>query len=125
MEVCRLLKPGGKLLLDLIHREYARQKFTPSSWHEANEDVVVCRRRKLLDDGIVVREMALSKDSGLIRDATYFARLFRYAELEALLKESGFQQINRAGSLASQPRVGDYGLLSNRMLVTARRPNPG
>jgi D-alanine-D-alanine ligase len=121
-EICRLLKPGGTLLLDLVHNDYARQQFKPSSWHEATRDVVVCRQRKLLDEGVLVREMVISKRSGLIRDVTYFARLFRRKELEVLLAGSGFKQISCAGTLVSHPKPDDYGLLSKRMLVTAQKP---
>jgi len=121
-EICRLLRSGGKLLLDLIHSDYARKQFKPSSWHEANEDVVVCRERELLKEGVLVREIVLSKRRGLVRDVTYFARLFQPKELEALLTESGFQQIDCGGLLVSHPKADDYGLLNKRMLVTAYKP---
>ena len=120
-EICRLLRPGGKLLLDLIHSDYARQQFKPSSWHEATKEVVVCRRRQLLDRGVLVREMVISKGNGLIRDVTYFARLFQFEELEVLLRDSGFAQISYAGKVVSHPKPEDYGLLSKRMLVTAEK----
>jgi D-alanine-D-alanine ligase len=121
-EICRLLRPGGTLLLDLVHNDYARQQFKPSSWHEATRDVVVCRQRKLLDQGVLVREMVISKRSGLIRDVTYFARLFHPEELEVLLAGSGFRQISCGDTLVSHAQPGDYGLLSKRMLVTAHKP---
>ena len=118
-EICRLLSPGGKVLLDLVHSDYVRRQLKPSSWHEANEDVVVCRQRRLLKEGVLVREIVLSKKDGLIRDVTYFARLFQARELEILLAHSGFHQINCEGILVSHPKAGDYGLLSKRLLVTA------
>ena len=121
-EICRLLRPGGRLLLDLIHSDYARQQFKPSSWHEATKDVVVCRRRQLLDAGVLVQEMVISKGSGLIRDVTYFARLFRPKELETLLADSGFNQISCDGKMVSHSGPEDYGLLSKRMVVTAQKP---
>jgi D-alanine-D-alanine ligase len=121
-EICRLLRPGGKLLLDLVHSYYARQQFKPSSWHEAGEDLVVCRQRQLRDTGVLVREMVLSKGNGLIRDVTYFARLFQRKELEVLLTHSGFKEITSVGKLVSHPKPGDYGLLSKRMVVTAEKP---
>jgi D-alanine-D-alanine ligase len=121
-EICRLLRSGGKLLLDLIHSDYARKQFKPSSWHEANEDVVVCRERELLKEGVLVREIVMSKRRGLVRDVTYFARLFQPKELEALLTESGFQQIDCGGLLVSHPKADDYGLLNKRMVVTAHKP---
>ncbi len=121
-EICRLLRPGGKVLLDLVHPGYVRQQFNPNSWHEANEDVVVCRQRKLLKEGVLAREVVLSKQQGLIRDVTYFSRIFQPRELETLLADSGFHQINTKGGLVSQPEPGDYGLLGKRMLVTAHKP---
>ncbi len=121
-EICRLLRPGGKVLLDLVHPGYIRQQFKPSSWHEANEDVLVCRNRKLLSGGVVVREIVLSRQHGLIRDVTYFARFFQPRELETFLIESGFHQINCGGIMVSQPEPGDYGLLTKRMVVTAHKP---
>jgi D-alanine-D-alanine ligase len=122
LEICRLLRPGGRVLLDLVHYDYARQQFKPSSWHEANEDVVVCRERKLLDKGVLVREIVLSKRRGLVRDVTYFARLFRRQELEVLLADSGFEQINCGDTLVSHKEADDYGLLSKRMVVSAHKP---
>jgi len=121
-EIGRLLRPGGKLLLDLVHSDYAREQFKSQSWHEANEDVIVCRQRKLRKDGVLVREIVLSKVRGLIRDATYFARLFQPQELKVLLAASGFQQINFSAAFVSHGKPDDYGLLSNRMLVTACKP---
>jgi D-alanine-D-alanine ligase len=121
-EIRRLLKPGGKVLLDLIHSDYARAHFKPSSWHEANEDVVVCRERELQNEGVLVREIVLSKERGLIRDVRYFARLFQPQDMEALLTECGFQQIDCGGLLVSHPKADDYGLLNKRMLVTAFKP---
>ena len=121
-EIRRLLRPGGKVLLDLIHSDHARQQFKPTSWHEAGEDLVVCRQRQLRDTGVLVREMVLSKENGLIRDVRYFARLFRHKELEVLLADSGFKEITSVGTLVSHPRPEDYGLLSKRMVVTAEKP---
>jgi D-alanine-D-alanine ligase len=120
-EICRLLRPGGKLLLDLVHSDYVRKYFTASSWHEATDDVVVCRQRKLRPDGILVREIVLSKKRGLIRDASYFARLFRTQELKVLLTASGFHQITFGGAFIAHSKPDDYGLLTNRMVVTAEK----
>ena len=67
-------------------------------------------------------EIVLSKERGLIRDVRYFARLFQPQDLEGLLTESGFQQIDCGGLLVSHPKADDYGLLNKRMLVTAFKP---
>jgi hypothetical protein len=64
----------------------------------------------------------LSKRQGLVRDVTYFARLFQGRELEALLVDSGFHQIDCGITMVSHPKVDDYGLLTKRMLVSAQKP---
>ena len=69
-----------------------------------------------------MREIVLSKERGLIRDVRYFARLFQPQDMEALLTECGFEQIDCGGLLVSHPKADDYGLLNKRMLVTALKP---
>jgi len=49
-EAFRLLKPKGSLFLDLPNREYVLKNFSPQSWHEASEEIVVCRKRRLDED---------------------------------------------------------------------------
>ena len=58
MEAHRLLSPGGTILLDLASRDYIVNNFKPVSWHEADDDIVVCRERTLKDDLAVSRETA-------------------------------------------------------------------
>ena len=68
-EAFRLLKSKGSLFLDLPHREYVLKNFTPQSWHEANEEeIVVCRKRRLDGDVWCGREIVISKTRGMIRD---------------------------------------------------------
>ena len=118
-EAFRLLMPEGSLLLDLPNREYVLRNFTPHSWHEANDEIVVCRQRRLDDDIIYSREMVISKDKGLIREANYSTRLYSPEKITALLTSAGFDSITFPDTFVSNERKGDYGLMSNRMIVIA------
>ena len=84
-EAFRLLLPEGSLLLDLPDREYVLKNLNPYAWHEANEEIVVCRQRRLDDDMVYCREMVISKHKGLIRDENYCTRLYSREKITALL----------------------------------------
>jgi D-alanine-D-alanine ligase len=120
-EAARLLTAGGQFLLDLIDRDAALRQFCAESWHEATEDIVVCWKRELAHDVIRVRELVLSKTSGVLRDRTYAERLYSPEDIRTLLTAEGLHDIViQHGAFIYDPDHGtDYGLATNRMLVTA------
>ena len=122
-EVVRLLTPGGRFFLDLVDREVALQQFRAESWHEATEDIVVCWKRELAQEMVHVREMVLSKRTGVLRDRTYAERLYSHDQISTLLQEVGFEKIEtRCDILGYTPDSStDYGLATNRMVVTAMK----
>ena len=120
-EVARVLTAHGRFLLDLIDRDVALRHFCPESWHEATDDIVVCWKRELVHDVIRVRELVLSKATGLLRDRTYAERLYSPEAIRRLLTAVGFHDIViQQGAFVYDPdHDTDYGLATNRMLVTA------
>ena len=122
-EVARTLTPGGRFLLDLIDRDIALRHFCPESWHEATDDIVVCWKRELVHDVIRVRELVLSKTTGMLRDRAYAERLYSPESIRQLLTEVGFHDIViQHGAFVYDPdQDTDYGLATNRMLVTAAK----
>jgi D-alanine-D-alanine ligase len=120
-EAFRLLKPKGWLFLDLPHREYVVENFVPRSWHEATEEVVVCRQRRLDEDVMYGREMVISKTRGMIRDATYCTRIYSPEKITRMLKSAGFASVTTHKDFVSHGKKGDYGLMTNRMIVIAHK----
>jgi len=120
-EAFRLLKPKGWLFLDLPHREYVVENFVPRSWHEADEEVVVCRQRRLDEDVMYGREMVISKTKGMIRDATYCTRLYSPEKITTMLRSAGFASVAIQKDFVSHGEKGDYGLMTNRMIVIAHK----
>jgi len=120
-EGARVLTAGGQFLLDLIDRDAALQHFCAESWHEATDDIVVCWKRELTHDVIRVRELVLSKATGVLRDRAYAERLYSPDGIRTLLMTAGFHDIViQHGAFVYDPDHGtDYGLATNRMLVTA------
>ncbi|MDY7001735.1 MAG: GNAT family N-acetyltransferase [Thermodesulfobacteriota bacterium] len=120
-EINRVLKPGGRLLLDLANRDHVGSNLAPVIWHEADGDVIVCRKRTLKKQGVAAREIVLSRERGLVRESAYFFRLFRRAEIRKILGCHGFDEISIQDGYRSHQDQTDMGLFNNRVLVTAKR----
>jgi D-alanine-D-alanine ligase len=120
-EIFRLLMPKGLVLLDLPNREYVLKNFTPKSWHEANEAIVVCRHREVEGDIVYGREMVISKHKGLIRDATYCTRLYSPEKITGLLTSAGFSSVHIERGFSVQEKGEDCGLTTHRVFVIARK----
>ena len=120
-EAFRLLKPEGTLLLDLPDKDYVLQNFNPFSCHKVNEDITVSRERELGDDIIYSREIVTSEKRGCIRDRTYCTRLYSPEKISDLLYSAGFSPITCKRDFMNREAEGDYGCMTNRMIVTAKR----
>jgi D-alanine-D-alanine ligase len=110
------------LLLDLTDRGYAKKNLRPYSWHEADKDVIVCRKREMEKDAIKAREIVISRKKGLLRDGYYCERLYTRKKIASLLRETGFNNIKARKNISLHKRRSDYGFLTSRMIVTARKP---
>ncbi|MBD3305218.1 methyltransferase domain-containing protein [candidate division KSB3 bacterium] len=120
-EAFRLLKPQGTLLLDLPDREYILQHFKSFSQHQINDDLNVTRHRELREDLIACREIVTSQKHGCIRDGTYCIRLYSPETISAMLRAAGFAAIRFVKDFMRRDADGDYGTMTNRMVVTAEK----
>ena len=120
-EAFRLLMPEGTLLLDLPDRDYVRQNFNPFSCHKVNKDITVRRERELVGDIIYTRETVISEKKGCIRDGTYCTRLYSLEKISDLLYSVGFSSITCKKGVMRRKAEGDYGCMTNRMMVTAKK----
>ena len=121
LEANRLLMPEGTLLLDLPNKDYVLKNFNPESWHEADDDIVVCRQRRLEEDILYSREKVISKSRGGIRDETYCTRLYSEKKIVKMLVSCGFSSIDAQKDYMSHEKKGDYGCMTNRMIVIAHK----
>jgi len=120
-EAFRLLCPGGQLLLDLPMRKHVERKFKPVVHHTVDDDLDVTRTR-LLEDGVIYAcETIISKTQGIIRKNTYCTRLFRPATIARLLKTAGFKKVEIESDYMDRSGKGDFGTLTNRMIVAAEK----
>jgi len=117
----RLLKNGGRLLLDLTNPDYVRNHLLPISWHEANKDITVFRERRLRGNILRAREIVISKKKGLLRDGYYCENIYNKGTITRLLDASGFKRPSIKKDISLHKDKKDYGFLTSRMIVTAEK----
>ena len=120
-EVFRVLKPGGKIFIDVADGEYLRENFQPHSWEWISKKEFVLRERSLSKDRqrLISREIITHIENGVIADQFYAERLYSSTELISLLEKSGFSGITIHGEHApSSQRNQDLGMMERRILLS-------
>jgi D-alanine-D-alanine ligase len=122
-EIFRVLKPWGRLLLDVTDGEYLKQKFQARSWEWINKKLFVCRERSLSADRqrLISREVITDVTKGVIADQFYAERLYTKDDLLTLLKEAGFSDVAihaeiETDSVSNQ----DLGMMEKRIVITGK-----
>ena len=122
-EIFRVLKPWGRLLLDVTDGEYVKEKFQARSWEWISKKLFVCRERSLSADRqrLISREVVTDVTKGVIADQFYAERLYTKENLLTLFKEAGFSDVLVHGEIATDSaRNQDLGMMEKRILLTGR-----
>ena len=122
-EIFRVLKPWGRLLLDVTDGEYVKEKFQARSWEWISKKLFVCRERSLSADRkrLISREVVTDVTKGVIADQFYAERLYTKENLLTLFKEAGFSDVVVHGEIATDSaRNQDLGMMEKRIMLTGR-----
>jgi SAM-dependent methyltransferase len=117
-EVHRSLRPGGRFLVELIHKDGLLPHWLPSTVERLGDDVVIDERTYDPLTGRVHTRRITVRD-GRLREASFFVRLFGFIELRDWLLQAGFR--TAAGY------AGDGSALtaaSSRMILVAEKHRP-
>ncbi|NHE59223.1 methyltransferase domain-containing protein [Cyclobacterium plantarum] len=120
-EVFRVLKPGGRLLMDVADGSFLRDNFTPRSWEWIDKKHFVCRERSLATDNerLISREVVTNTEKGVIVDQFYAERLYTREILADLIGKVGFKELNFHGNIeVASLRNQDLGMMANRFILT-------
>jgi len=121
-EVFKVLKPWGKLLIDVADGEYLRENFQPRSWEWTGKKYFVCRERSLSLDRkhLISRELVTHIEKGIISDQFYSVRLYDRQTLTELLEAAGFSDVTFYGEISTDSqRNQDLGMMERRIIATA------
>lgn len=121
-EVLRVLRPDGKILIDITDGSYMRKSFQARSWEWIDKNYFVCRERSLSADSerLISREVITHVSKGVIADQFYAERLYTQNDLKRSLKTAGFENYSNYSRVTSDSkRNQDLGMMAQRMIVTA------
>ena len=110
------LKPGARLVMDVMGKEVLARRFRERHWSE-NNGVFVLEEPKILRDWSGVETRWIVFAEGKKREFTVFLRLYSAAELAALLEASSFAGVDLYGDLAGAP----YDQNAKRLVAVARK----
>ncbi|UCC18828.1 MAG: methyltransferase domain-containing protein [Promethearchaeota archaeon] len=121
-EVFRVLKPWGKILVDITDGDYIKKNFERRSWEWIDKELFVCRERSLSLDKhkLISREVITHVNKGVLVDQFYSERLYSKNKISKLLKDVGFSDIIFNGSITPESQRGqDLGMMKKRIIVSA------
>jgi len=121
-EIFRVLKPWGKLLIDVADGEYLKNNYNPHSWEWIDKKYFVCRERALSIDKnrLISREIVTHVGKGVIVDQFYAERLYSKDSISKVLESAGFKKINFHGEFSpDSKRNQDLGMMERRIITTA------
>lgn len=122
-EVLRVLKPWGRILLDITDGVYLKDNFESRSWEWINKKYFVCRERSLSSDEqrLISREVVTHVEKGVIADQFYAERLYSPDEIRQLIKKAGFTTFVHHGGLSPNSlRNQDLGMMVHRFVVSGQ-----
>jgi len=121
-EVFRVLKPWGKILIDITDGEFLRENFQSRSWEWIDKNLFVCRERSLSLDKqkLISREVITHVNKGVLVDQFYAERLYSKIGISELLEKVGFSDVIFHGSITPESqRDQDLGMMEKRIIVSA------
>jgi SAM-dependent methyltransferase len=116
-EIGRVLRPGGRLLVELMHRDRLVRFFTEQDWHLMGEGRLLLEQRGFDPvAGIAQTTQTLIEPNGGRDSRTFSIRVYTATELLAMLERAGFAEARCHGDLQGGPFATD-----TRLVVVARR----
>ncbi len=121
-EIIRVLKPQGKLLIDITDGQYIKENFQPRSWEWIDSKYFVCRERSLSQnqERLISREVITHVEQGVIADQFYAERLYTRNSITDLLSLASFNSIQFHTEVVTESRRNqDLGMMAQRMIISA------
>ncbi len=120
-EIHRVLRPGGRLVVETMHRDWLVTHFRESDWQLLGAGRLLLERRTFDPASGVAQTTQTLIDTTGDRDSRSFSvRVYTATELVAMLRRAGFAETRCYGDLDGGPFTA-----SARLVVVARRADDG
>jgi SAM-dependent methyltransferase len=117
--ISRSLKRGGRLLLDMLNREWAVANYIQNDWHSETDGTLYVEHRALdlASSRMRVRFIIVSPNGDRHDSIGHDIRLYTLTEMTRLLERVGFGGIEVSGGFDDER----YGIDSRRMILCAQK----
>lgn len=117
-EIARVLKPGGRLVIETMHRDLLVRTFDESGWQLLGEGRLLLEQRAFDPVGGIAQDTQTVIDSDGRRESRTFAtRVYSATELVAMVRAAGFEKAIVYGDLSGGPFD-----TNTRLVLVARTP---
>lgn len=118
--ICRALKPGGRLLLDTLNRDYIVGELPMRIWWEGDGCVVLEEVDfNFHTSRVLIRRSVVFQDGRQVEHEISI-RAYSLHELGKLLRQAGFRVLDVSGSLATKSHF--FGGTSRNIIMVCERP---
>ena len=103
-EIRRVLRPGGRLVVETLHRDFLAARFREHDWRSAGAARVLLEQRTFdLASGVCQTTQTLIDPAGTRESRTYSVRVYTATELTAMARAAGFAEVRCFGGLDGSP----------------------
>ena len=112
------LKPGGRLVMDLIGKEKLARIFQPTTSEKLEDGTLLVQRHEVFDEWSRIRNEWIIIKGPEVRTFEFHHTVYSGQELKDRLLAVGFGAVKLYGSFEGE----EYGRESNRLVVVAGKP---
>jgi SAM-dependent methyltransferase len=116
-EIHRVLRPGGRLVIETMHRDRLVRHFSEQDWRAVGAGRVLLEQRTFdAASGIAQTTQTLVDASGERDSRTWSIRVYTATELLAMVRAAGFAEARAVGGFDAAPFT-----VESRLVIVARR----
>ena len=117
--IARALKPGGRLLLDVVNRDYIVSDLPARIWWEGDGCVVLEEVEFNFNTSRILTHRSVVFEDGRQLDQEISVRAYSLHEMGKVLRQAGFRVIEVSGSIYTPGRF--FGASSRNLIILAER----
>ena len=120
-QIAKALKRGGRVLLDMLNREWVVRNHVENEWRQDPEGTLYLEHREidLLNSRNHITFTTVAPDGTRRHSVGHHIRLYTLTEITRMLAQAGLESQESFGGFDREP----YGIDSRRMIVVARKPS--
>ena len=115
----KALKAGGRLMLDMLNREWAIDNYIQNDWHTGADGTLYVERRDLdlATSRMHVHFIVVDPNGGRRESIGHIIRLYTLTEMTRLLERVGIRVISVFGGFEGE----EYGIGTRRMIIVGKK----